>query len=196
MYEGELITTSNKSLRFEYREHRNYKKTSLLRQRTDDSKSDQMDSREFKIRIIEKLSNLENKINSQKTTGRDESDTVDSEKAKGFQMGDDQIAKINSCSNDELENLGRQSFIMIVTRLFSLLKEKFPQQYSDYINELDEHGVALLHYFAALDYSELIQVFKEFGADLNIKTENNLTPLIISAARGNKVFDFCNDNNF
>ena len=53
------------------------------------------------------------------------------------------------------------------------------------INELDDSGVSLIHYVAALDYSDMVGFLHEMGANLNIKAfGTNYSPLVIAAARG------------
>lgn len=57
------------------------------------------------------------------------------------------------------------------------------------MNSLDEHGCSLLHYVAALDYHEIVNLLHEYGADLSLKTGynsggENMTPLMIAAAKG------------
>lgn len=52
------------------------------------------------------------------------------------------------------------------------------------INEIDAEGGALIHYITALDYYELLNLLHENGADLNLKSKENLTPLVIAAAKG------------
>ena len=56
-------------------------------------------------------------------------------------------------------------------------------------------GATLIHYFAALNYHEMIQVLSHYGANLSLKTstidgqalpKQELTPLMIAAARGNE----------
>lgn len=41
-----------------------------------------------------------------------------------------------------------------------------------------------MHYITALDYYELIPVLHEYGANLNLKSSNNMTPLVIASAKG------------
>lgn len=50
------------------------------------------------------------------------------------------------------------------------------------LNEADEQGATLIHYVTALDYHELIVLLQEHGSDINAKTGNNITPLVIAAA--------------
>ena len=53
------------------------------------------------------------------------------------------------------------------------------------LNESDEHGASLIHYFTALDYPELIEFMHSQGADINLKAkDSNFSPLVIAAAKG------------
>ena len=54
------------------------------------------------------------------------------------------------------------------------------------MNLVDEKGASLLHYITALNYYELIPILHEYGANVNIKSSNNLTPLMIAAAKGHE----------
>ena len=53
------------------------------------------------------------------------------------------------------------------------------------LNHIDEHGYALIHYFAKINYFEVIQMLKEHGADMNILTRDEMhSPLVIAAIHG------------
>ena len=54
------------------------------------------------------------------------------------------------------------------------------------INDTDEHGYALIHYFAYIDYDEAIKALIDFGADANIKALNGEYPLYIASAKGHE----------
>jgi len=63
-----------------------------------------------------------------------------------------------------------------IKRLMSTLFEKLKLKYSGnselkiLINTLDESGCGLLHYIAALNYHELIQIMHDYSANLSLKT--------------------------
>jgi len=58
---------------------------------------------------------------------------------------------------------------------------------SEILNQTDNRGASLMHYFAALNMPKQIQLLYKYGADVNVKcTTTNYTPLIIAAARGNE----------
>ena len=56
------------------------------------------------------------------------------------------------------------------------------------INEFDQFGYALIHYFTEIDYHECIKVIAKSGGDVNLKAKNesNSSPLLIAAARGHE----------
>lgn len=60
--------------------------------------------------------------------------------------------------------------------------EMSPINVTKILNEQDEQGATLIHYVTALDYHELITLLHEHGCDINVKTKNNITPLVIAAA--------------
>jgi hypothetical protein len=43
------------------------------------------------------------------------------------------------------------------------------------MNEIDDYGFALIHYFSYLNYHEAIKLLADIGVDLNIKTQNSLS---------------------
>lgn len=71
--------------------------------------------------------------------------------------------------------------------IFEKLRTAWPDEYPVKINELDVEGSALIHYCCALDFSQLLDLFDEFGVNLNVKSCHSLTPFIICAAKGNEV---------
>lgn len=79
-----------------------------------------------------------------------------------------------------------------IKRVMSTILEKFKINQSDtssIVNSLDDHGCSLLHYVAALNYHEIVNLLHEYGADLSLKTGSNsggenMTPLMIAAAKG------------
>lgn len=54
------------------------------------------------------------------------------------------------------------------------------------INHLDEHGMALIHYFSGINYYEAIRLIAKNGADLNLRTKEGKYPLLIAAAAGHE----------
>ena len=86
-----------------------------------------------------------------------------------------------------LETLNREFIKRVLTKILEKIKEEITnEEATKLINEIDEYGASLLHYVTAINYYELIPILHEAGADLNIKTSNNLTPLIIAAAKGHE----------
>ena len=96
---------------------------------------------------------------------------------------------MSALSVEGLESVSRRGFQRVFRKAFARLKHQAPVSWQEVINERNAHGCSLLHYVAALDYFELIELFHEFGADLNIKTERcGITPLIVAAVHGHEVW--------
>jgi ankyrin repeat protein len=56
------------------------------------------------------------------------------------------------------------------------------------LNHVDEYGFAMIHYFAKINYYEVIQLLKEHGADMNILTRDEKhSPLVIAAILGHEM---------
>ena len=187
IYDGVKIATARMGTTnkmFEYRTLRVDKKKkkaiSFLRPRPE-SDLDQ-ENKEYKIKLIERLSSLEFKLSQDNQKQSHESETI---VINGQEYT---ILSLRELSNEQLDLLTHVQFVDISTKLFKKLKEKFGvEETAKLINEKDSSGCALIHYIAALNYYELIEVLKSYGAELDIKTTNeNLTPLVISAAKGNK----------
>lgn len=90
-------------------------------------------------------------------------------------------------SPEELETLTQEKLEETARTVFERLLSTYPDDFYDRINRKDENGCALIHYTCALDFDLLINLYDEFGVDLNVKTRHNLTPIIICAAKGNQV---------
>ncbi len=188
VYMGEAVAaTKTGSRQFEYRALRGEKKKrsknglSFLRQRPD---TREQDEREYKIRAIECLCCMESKLHSPRGTGGMQEAHMERVTISGREYS---MAELREMGDDQLELLGRAAFEKLVHGLFKRLRQRLgAEETVRIINEQDEHGCALLHYVTALDYYELIEVFAHYGAALDVMTKDNLTPLIISAAIGNK----------
>ena len=85
---------------------------------------------------------------------------------------------------DSIENMKMQ---YTVKKVIQSLKERCndDQRFTDYLNEYDEYGAALIHYIAAIDQADLVGFLSEMGADLNMKVKgSNYSALVIAAAKG------------
>ena len=184
MYEGEKIATArmgNQNRLFEYRglkyDKKKLKAVSFLRSKPD-SENDH-DLKEYKIKAIECLCSLDMKMNQSKA-----------QPSEALTIGGKEytIDELREQSNEQLELLTHVHFVQIARKLFNKLKGKFgAKRTALMLNEKDSQGCALIHYIAALNYYEMIELLKDYGAALDIKTDNEyLTPSVISAAKGNK----------
>lgn len=93
-----------------------------------------------------------------------------------------------------LETLNKEFIIRVMTKTLQRMKVEIQEEERlQLINQLDEYGGSLLHYVTALNYYELIQVLVENGANINIQSStNNITPLVIAAAKGHEVCEMVN----
>jgi ankyrin repeat protein len=80
-----------------------------------------------------------------------------------------------------LDTLGREFTVKILERILNQLTDQ------KIINELDNCGYALIHYFALVNYYEAIKLLAKFGANLNLMSEDGSYPLLIAAARGHEL---------
>lgn len=86
-----------------------------------------------------------------------------------------------------LETLNRELFKRVLIKILLRLKAEFSSEDAlKLVNSVDEHDASILHYVSALNYYELIPILVENGADVNLKSKNGLTPLMISAAKGHE----------
>lgn len=170
---------------FEYRKPQKKKQTKLLRNKYNSKDLLERDSREFKVRVIEKLSDISSHLETRLSDSSDQRQaerSAEPSNERGFNI--DQYMNLGS---DTLEALNRQFFLELTGKMFEKMRKILPkEEIKRIINALDENGAALLHYFSALDYYEVVSLFKQIGADLNVKSWNGLTPLFISASRGNE----------
>ena len=54
------------------------------------------------------------------------------------------------------------------------------------LNECDTHGFYIVHYLSKLNFLESLKVALKYGADVNVKYNNNITPLHIAFSAKNK----------
>jgi ankyrin repeat protein len=89
--------------------------------------------------------------------------------------------------DEVLETLNREFIKRVMTKMLTRMKDELnSEERMRLVNDLDEYGGSLLHYVTALDYYEMIPLLHEYGADLNIKSSNNMTSLVIAAAKGHE----------
>ena len=73
-----------------------------------------------------------------------------------------------------LETMGREYIKRLMLNLFEKLKNKYAgtNELKLMLNQCDEKGCAILHYIAALNYHELVQILHDYEANLSLKTTN------------------------
>jgi len=184
IYSGQIIASSRSGSNtklFEYRavkpkKKKQHKETNFLHHQ-----ETELESREYKIRAIECLSSLELRLHENAKNN----ETAENMQNKSSKINVEILRKMK---DEELETIFREQFGKVCVEVLQKLKEKFGSvRTANFLNSYDEHGCALIHYISVLDYYELIEPLHSFGAILDIKTQNEqLTPLVISAANGNK----------
>jgi hypothetical protein len=110
--------------------------------------------REFKVRIIERLSHLESKLSNQ--------DSASPPQSPGSFDEQEELARFNSSNYDfinqnMLETISREYIHKILEQILQKMLAKYDQKYViESINEIDQDGYALIHYFTLLEYNQAI----------------------------------------
>jgi hypothetical protein len=69
-----------------------------------------------------------------------------------------------------LDTVGRELTLKNLEKLLIVMNNKLPQkECSKRINEIDQYGYSLIHYFTEIDYHECIKFLVRFGGDVNLK---------------------------
>eukprot|EP00743_Colponemidia_sp_Colp-15_P009872 GILK01010820.1.p1 GENE.GILK01010820.1~~GILK01010820.1.p1 ORF type:complete len:870 (+),score=131.11 GILK01010820.1:119-2728(+) len=121
-----------------------------------------MSDRDFKVRIIERLGEIEARMIKQ----TDHAEPLES-------------TDLHSLSISELNQLSDQALERLLRRMLSVVSNA-----NQLVNELDESGNALLHYVAAVGFTRVIPVLMEFGAIIDLRNGSGLTPLHLASGRG------------
>ena len=69
--------------------------------------------------------------------------------------------------------------------MITMTVKAFINDKRDVINELDPHGYWLLHYLAALNFSDAIKLWIDAGLELNVTSSDGKIPLDIAIIRRN-----------
>ena len=70
--------------------------------------------------------------------------------------------------------MGRELTLKNLEKLLLMMNKKLPQkEVCKSINEVDQFGYSLIHYFTEVDYHECIKVLIRYGGDLNLKAQND-----------------------
>lgn len=178
----------NQSNLFEYKQQipKSLKKKRIRNSQQSDSLLEG-DPREFKVRIVERLTFLEQKINNKEGNAGS---------GAGYQHQNDAEApssdnlkeQVKNLNDDMLETLNREFVKRVLVKILERMKNEMSEsERKNLLNQFDPNGATLLHYVTALNYYELIPVLHEYGADINIKSAlNQLSPLMIAAAKGHE----------
>jgi ankyrin repeat protein len=88
-----------------------------------------------------------------------------------------------------LDTVGKEFTLKVLGKILKIMKDKMGQEKSRaMLDEIDQYGYSLIHYFTEIDYHECIKVLVSFGVDINKKAlnEQKSYPLLIAAARGHE----------
>lgn len=148
-------------------------------QRSESEYAAQLSEREFKVRIIERLGQLEQKLSDD---GRSAFDGARKQMDEQFSA----LFKTKHLDPHVLDLVSREYTVKILEKILSRMKTSFQKaKRVSIINEVDDQGYALIHYFTHVNYSEAVKLLADFGADINLKVGNlNEYPLYIAAAKG------------
>ena len=120
--------------------------------------------REFKMGLIDTLTNMESNLQ------------MFNESSPGG-MQDEQKTRLEGLSVQSLEKVSRKCFVRVTKLLLVTLREKLGlEQCAQIVNQRDKKGLSLLHYCLALDYFEIIGVLARCGCDLNLVTSKTEIP--------------------
>ena len=73
----------------------------------------------------------------------------------------------------------------------SLIAQIHPRQLPRFLNQLDINGISALHHAARYNHLEIVMLLVKHGADVNIKNDDNQTPLHFCARLSYKSFWIC-----
>lgn len=181
LYDGKIVQNSkpNNHL-FQYREDQQTRKKVFVRMSESHDSMLEKEPREFKVRLIERLSGLEMELkqyNNNYSQQYNHSDTIN-------------FDKLQHLDNKILEKINRGYFIRVIRLLFKKLTQVFPQEkVKALVDKIDKYGMNLTHYIVLLDYYELIQDLFNIGANLSLPTSipnstMNMVPIVICSGKG------------
>lgn len=166
----------DKSSMFEYRKaNRNKRK---LNDKIDvfnlEKEDSQRVSHDFKVRIIEKLSNFHQNLYSFSNANQIK------EKNWSYEEIQQVLEEFLKCS---------EPFdVLAFNKIFQLIMQKAQEsgcslnKIREFLNELNHEGFALIHYLMLLNFYDTIPILAKYPVDLNICSKGGITPLQIAIA--------------
>ena len=140
---------------FEYRKSI-LKKKKKVRSKPDSEELCNLENSLFKIRILERMSDIEKSI-----------------------------PQIPFQTNLSIQTLNMNTLKVTIENVIAKFKS-LNTDYKEAFNSFDINNFTLLHYICALDYYEIIPIYLQNGISLNLKSEiNSTTPLQIAILKGN-----------
>jgi hypothetical protein len=181
LYDGESVTqkTKENSNLFQYRENQHQRKKVYVRMRDPNSSLLDREPREFKVRLIERLSGLERDLSSyaQNNTSNN------GQQKEALNINFEQLKHLDT---KILEKINRNYFIRVTRMLLSKMKQIYGRERTTTkLDQIDEQGFGLIHYVVCLDYHELIADLHSLGANLSLPTnitedeKGNMVPIVI-----------------
>lgn len=127
------------------------------------------------MRIVERLGSLEQKLNQRSG--------MPAQSSTGM-FGD----QLRSLDEKMLDIVCKEFTFRVLKKLINSLKETITQKtLIDYLNEVDVHGSALIHYLAHENYTDAIQILLNEGVDANIINSQRENSLTIAASKGHEL---------
>lgn len=168
----------DKSSMFEYR--KNIKAKRKNKETIEELLLDKEDTRkishDFKIRIIEKLSNFHQNL----TINSNHHNKASQDKI--FKL--EEIPKVLSDFLLDSKEFDVSSFISIFTLIMeqAALLGYATETIGNLLNELNSDGFALIHYLILINFYETIPLLVKYNIDLNISSKGGITPLQVAIA--------------
>jgi hypothetical protein len=74
-----------------------------------------------------------------------------------------------------LEVVSKEFTNRLIIKLVQTMKDTFDkQQVAELLNQQDDFGYSLVHYFSHINYHEALKLMIESGVDINVKSSNKL----------------------
>jgi len=185
LYNGRKISKAShlnyNNSKFEYRRQCGVKRRGQFV--TDRQDLFSQSDREFKIRLIDRLSFMDQKLNNidGETDGDRHRDNDQGTGDKSLQHLRDQLRTL---TDGQLDEKTSEIITRIVAKLFGVAAKN---SMIDIAVEHDEFGYSLVHYIAATGLYKVMPVFDEYGIDLDTKSAHGYSPLMIAVARGQEI---------
>jgi hypothetical protein len=141
-YGTQVVSLNENNTLFEYRKQKNQRKTKKICELNPKEEGDHYD-REFKVRIIDNLDSINNLLASQSP-------------AEGEGAYRQMSSVLHDCGRN-VEECNEEVLAKVMTTLFEQYTKEFGKdRIKSALNNLDEHGFAMIHYVCALSNASLL----------------------------------------